>query len=410
MALKLLTEKEYEAALENFSKYYFMQTAEMAKLLIKRGNGIYYLGLEINGEIKALALAFYKKVFGGIRIEVNSGPLYTDYEYSKIFYKELINFAKKNSCIELVVKPDDNYSVHDSSGNLLSEENIKLLEDLKIIGYEHDGLKTGYGDGEIFWHYMKDLEGLTQDTLTSSFINKAKSLSKKVATFGIKLRTLSKNELHLFKEITESTSTRREYDDKPLEYYEMFYDAFGEKCEYVLASINFQEYLDNLNIEKIKLEDKIADIDAKLAQVPNSTKQNNLKKQYNEQLSFMNERVKEAQKFIEKYGKDDVSLSGALFVYGKDTTYYLFSGSRTEFNKFYAPVVVQEYSMRKAIDLGHTCYNFLGVLGIFDGSDGVLRYKQNYNGYIVRKAGVFRYYPNRFKYNAINFIKKVLRR
>ncbi|MBF0846773.1 peptidoglycan bridge formation glycyltransferase FemA/FemB family protein, partial [Streptococcus danieliae] len=137
MALKLLTEKEYEAALENFSKYYFMQTAEMAKLLIKRGNGIYYLGLEINGKIKALALAFYKKVFGGIRIEVNSGPLYTDYEYSKIFYKELINFAKKNSCIELVVKPDDNYSVHDSSGNLLSEENIKLLEDLKYRGLIH---------------------------------------------------------------------------------------------------------------------------------------------------------------------------------------------------------------------------------------------------------------------------------
>ena len=30
-------------------------------------------------------------------------------------------------------------------------------------------------------------------------------------------------------------------------------------------------------------------------------------------------------------------------------------------------------------------YNFLGITGVFDGSDGVLRFKQNFNGYIVRK-------------------------
>lgn len=36
MALKLLTEQEYERALDKFSKYYFMQTAEMAKLLKER--------------------------------------------------------------------------------------------------------------------------------------------------------------------------------------------------------------------------------------------------------------------------------------------------------------------------------------------------------------------------------------
>ncbi|WP_019773802.1 peptidoglycan bridge formation glycyltransferase FemA/FemB family protein, partial [Streptococcus sobrinus] len=53
---------------------------------------------------------------------------------------------------------------------------------------------------------------------------------------------------------------------------------------------------------------------------------------------------------------------------------------------------------------------FLGIEGIFDGSDGVLRFKQNFNGYITRKMGTFRYYPSPLKFKALKTIKKVLGR
>ena len=49
-------------------------------------------------------------------------------------------------------------------------------------------------------------------------------------------------------------------------------------------------------------------------------------------------------------------------------------------------------------------------MGIFDGSDGVLRFKQNFNGYNVRKMGTFRYYPQPLKYKAIQGVKKLLGR
>ena len=55
-------------------------------------------------------------------------------------------------------------------------------------------------------------------------------------------------------------------------------------------------------------------------------------------------------------------------------------------------------------------YNFLGITGVFDGSDGVLRFKQNFNGYIVRKMGTFRYYPQLLKYKLIQGLKKLLKR
>jgi len=40
------------------------------------------------------------------------------------------------------------------------------------------------------------------------------------------VRRLERDELHIFKEITASTSERREYVDKTLDYYEAFYDKF----------------------------------------------------------------------------------------------------------------------------------------------------------------------------------------
>jgi len=103
-------------------------------------------------------------------------------------------------------------------------------------------------------------------------------------------------------------------------------------------------------------------------------------------------------------------MCGSLFIYTKQEAVYLFSGSYTEFNKFYAPAVLQEYVMQEAIKRGIACYNFLGIQGIFDGSDGVLRFKQNFNGHIVRKMGTFRYYPKPLRYKTIQGLKKVLGR
>ena len=45
-------------------------------------------------------------------------------------------------------------------------------------------------------------------------------------------------ELSIFKEITSATSDRREYSDKSLDYYQDFYDAFGDEYEKILQEMN----------------------------------------------------------------------------------------------------------------------------------------------------------------------------
>ena len=106
----------------------------------------------------------------------------------------------------------------------------------------------------------------------------------------------------------------------------------------------------------------------------------------------------------------NVALACALIIYTNTEATYLFGGSYAEYQKFSAPFLLQYHAMKQTMQRNIHQYNFLGIQGIFDGSDGVLRFKQNFNGYIVRKAGTFRYHPSPLKYKAIQLFKKIVGR
>ncbi|SFB91546.1 aminoacyltransferase [Streptococcus equinus] len=410
MTLKILSREDYEKLDTRFKERSFMQSVQMADLLEKRGFDITFLGLEADGAIQVAGVLYSMPMTGGLHMEINSGPASTSTAYLSEFYKELKRYAKENGAFELIVKPYDTYQSFDSHGNPNDDEKPELISCLTDLGYSYDGLQTGYPGGEPDWHYVKNLSGLTPETLRKSFSKKGRPLVNKTNSFGIKVRKLNRDELYIFKEITASTSERREYTDKSLDYYEAFYDSFGDKCEFMIASINFQDYLKNVQAGHDKIAAELAVLNQKIADGVNSAKVNKQKAQLDKQIATFDVRLKEAKALIEKHGSEDVVLAGSLFVYTPQEAVYLFSGSYTEFNKFYAPVALQEHVMTEALKRGINFYTFLGIQGIFDGSDGVLRFKQNFNGYIVRKMGTFRYYPRPLLHKVVALIKKILRR
>ena len=406
MTLTVLTKEEFQNYSEKVTHRSFVQSVQMGDLMEKRGAKVVYLSLKNEEEIQVAAMIFSLPMFGGLYMELYSGPIYTEKSALERFYNDLKVYAKQQNVLELQVKPYDIYQTFDSDGNATSDEEQGLITTLTALGYHFDGLKSDFAD----WLYYKDLSGLTDKTLLNSFSKKGKPLVKKAETFGIQLKKLKREELSIFKDITRSTSERREYSDKSLEYYEKFYDAFGNQAEFLIATLNFSEYLSKLESEQAKLEGILDKLRLDLSKNPHSEKKQNQLREYSSQFETFEVRKAEARDLIEKYGDKDVVLAGSLFVYMPQETTYLFSGSYTEFNKFYAPAVLQKYVMIESIKRGIQKYNFLGIEGVFDGSDGVLRFKQNFNGYIVRKAGTFRYYPKPLKFKAISLIKKLLRR
>ena len=390
MTLTTISKEEFTSFANTVSHRSFIQSVEMADLLEKRGNTVQFIAWKQEDQVQVAAILYSLPMTGGLHMEINSGPLYQEEAMLEPFYVALKDYAKENGAIELVIKPYDTYQTFDSDGNPTSEEQTHFMDTLKKLGYQHDGLTTGYPGGEPVWHYLKNVNGVDSKSLLKSF---NKNCSRNITTalnYDISIRNITREEIPQFKQIIEETGKRQGFEDKSLSYYYDLYDSFGPNAEFVVAEINSTAALAHLD-QKISLLNPSA-------------------KQYEQQLQKLEKQKNIVRETLAGKESETVPLACALIIYTPSEVTYLFGGSYTKYQKFSAAFLIQYHAMKRALQKGITLYNFLGIQGIFDGSDGVLRFKQNFNGYIVRKMGTFRYYPHPLKYKMISLIKKLLGR
>ena len=390
MTFKIISREDFYQHSLTTSNHSFLQSIEMADLLEKRGATIQYIGWEEQGTLAISAILYSLPMTGGLHYEINNGPIVTDARHLPDFYKALQDYVKENGSIEFVLKPYDHYQTFDSNGNPTEEEQKQLLHPLLDLGYQFDGLQVGYPGGEPVWHYLKDLTDFDAKSLLKSF---NKNCSRNITTalnYDISIRNISREEIPQFKQIIEETGKRQGFEDKSLDYYYDLYDTFGKNAEFLTAEIN--------------TADALAYLDQKISLLNPSSKQ------YEQQFQKLEKQKTLVRETLADETAETVPLACALIIYNPSEVTYLFGGSYTKYQKFSAAFLIQYHAMKRAIEKGITLYNFLGIQGIFDGSDGVLRFKQNFNGYIVRKMGTFRYYPNPLKFKALSLIKRLLGR
>ena len=390
MTFKIISREEFYQHSLTTSNHSFLQSIEMADLLQKRGATIQYIGWEEQGTLAISAILYSLPMTGGLHYEINSGPIVTDARYLPDFYKALQDYVKENGGIEFLLKPYDHYQVFDSNGNPTEEEQKQLLHSLLDLGYQFDGLQVGYPGGEPVWHYLKDLTDYDAKSLLKSF---NKNCSRNITTalnYDISIRNISRDEIPQFKKIIEETGKRQGFEDKSLDYYYDLYDTFKDNAEFLIAEIN--------------TADALAYLDQKISLLNPSSKQ------YEQQLQKLEKQKTIVRETLADETAETIPLACALIIYNPSEVTYLFGGSYTKYQKFSAAFLIQCHAMKRALEKGITLYNFLGIQGIFDGSDGVLRFKQNFNGYIVRKMGTFRYYPNPLKFKTLSLIKRILGR
>ena len=390
MTFNIISREEFYQHSLTTSNHSFLQSIEMADLLQKRGATIQYIGWEEQGTLAISAILYSLPMTGGLHYEINSGPIVTDARYLPDFYEALQDYVKENGGIEFILKPYDHYQVFDSNGNPTEEEQKQLLHSLLDLGYQFDGLQVGYPGGEPVWHYLKDLTDYDAKSLLKSF---NKNCSRNITTalnYDISIRNISRDEIPQFKKILEETGKRQGFEDKSLDYYYDLYDTFKDNAEFLIAEIN--------------TTDALAYLDQKISLLNPSSKQ------YEQQLQKLEKQKTIVRETLADETAETVPLACALIIYNPSEVTYLFGGSYTKYQKFSAAFLIQYHAMKRALEKGITLYNFLGIQGIFDGSDGVLRFKQNFNGYIVRKMGTFRYYPNPLKFKTLSLIKRILGR
>ena len=310
----------------------FFQTIEIAKLREKNGWTPYYFGVEEKGKIIAATMLVAKPAFLGKSVFYAPGGPLLDYENTKLvkfFFKNLKNYAKSHNGYVLHIEPYYEKIQRDRDGEAVKGgfNHQKSINTLKSLG-----ARPAPADNPIYL-FTLDLKNQTKDQLFKSFKQNTRNLISRAERKGVKVRELNREELPLFKKITESTSERRHFSDKTLDYYQTMYDLFAAK----------------------------------------------------NQVKFL---VAEAE---------NIPLAAAMFITYGDEVIYLFSGSDEKYMKEYnAQYLIQWHMIKYALDHKFKKYNFYGIQGLPDPSAkdyGIFRFKKGFttpeNGRVIELLGAY---------------------
>lgn len=236
----------------------------------------------------------------------------------------------------------------------------------------------------------------------------AKQYLKKNKLYGVTLRELSRDELPVFQTIIEDTAKRRHFLSKDLGYFEMAYDLFQDRVKFILAEVSFSKYIQVAETKLAKTTTDIAKLEKKRETADNQTRIDKQLSELRKQKMNHEKRIAHGKEMATEAGQDVVLVAAAMFIIMPQETDYLFSGSYEEYAEFYAPYQIQDYMIKMSQELGVKNYNFLGIDGVFDGSDGVLKFKTQFNGVAQQLVGTFDLPVNKLKFSLYKLIKKLM--
>lgn len=396
MKFQELKEKEFREFLNTQPLNDFIQAPEMEKIGKLSNWTSYYVGVKENDKILAATrLMARPSRFGKQNFYAPRGLIldYNNKELLSFFTRELKKFIKKRNGYILTIDPALIYQERDIDGKIVTDgiNNQSIIDSLISLGYHHLGFtKKMDVSTQVRFTFVLDLKDETEDSIFSNMKPNTRNLIRKAMKDGIEIRELSYDELDRFKKITKATGERRNFLDRDLNYYQTMYKIFHEKEEvhFLLASLNLENYLNQL---KTQLENEKEKINQLIIKNSNSKSSKMQIKNCEQLINSLDKKIASTTKMLEEDGKI-IDLSAAMFMtYGNEVV-YLFSGNIEKYMKFNAQYLIQWHMIKYALRNHFPRYNFYGISGIFDRNDpdyGVYEFKRGFNGHVEEYIGAF---------------------
>lgn len=370
--MKFITIKpeEFREFADKYPDKSFYQTPEIANLREKNGWTPYYFGVENGGKLLAASMIVAKPAFLGKSVYYAPGGLLVDYENKSLlefFTKNLRSYLRTHNGYILHIEPYYELIERDRHGEPVvgGFNHEDALNNLKQLGY----IRLSHSD-EPKYSFAMNLEGQTADQIFADMKRNTRNHIRKAEKQGVKIRELKREELDIFKQITESTSARRNFTDKPLTYYEDMYDLFHERGEVIFLIAEVSDVKNN---------------DCGPSTLRNGT------------------------------SNCRTPLSAAMFMLYGDEVIYLFSGSDEKYMKEYnAQYLIQWHMIKYALDHGFKRYNFYGIQGLPDKSSkdyGIYDFKKGFTsdktGRVIELLGAHELPVNNLFYQLHKLLKSI---
>ncbi len=411
MEIIKIKEQDFNDISKKFNNVTFHQTSNWAKLKSYTGWKPLYLGLK-DEDIKVCGLFLLKKMplLNSYIAYCPRGYLmnFEDIELLKQFNKLLIPYLKKENIFELIIDPYVLLNQRDIDGNIINNsfDNHYIVDTLKEIGYKHSGFNLNYENLQPRFLFRLNIKDKTIEEIVNGFKKEAKRRANKKDFFAIDVRELKEDEIEIFKDLMNKTSSRRGFVDRSLGYYKQMYKALSENkiLRYMVAEIDIDKC-------KVNAENEIAKIEKRVDKLRLHEEAN--KGRIKEELVTINSNkkiIEQLNKLEKERGKIVPLSSVCLMSYGKEAIMLLAGNDEEYLQHFNTSNIIVAELIKLCKKEGYDYYNFYGITGNFDPKNesyGLYAYKKQYGGEVVELIGQFEYIINPFMKKIYDLMLKV---
>lgn len=409
-----INEKEYEKFVASHKKGHFMQSYYWGEVMRNKNFTPHYVGIKKDNKLIATALLLEKKMFKKLSyFYVPRGFVmdYSDFKLLEFFTKKLIEYAKENNAIYIKIDPDIKRHTLDPDGNILEgEENSKLMDKLKELGYIHKGFNTEFVNEQPRFTFRLNLDDDFENIYANMHATTRKILNKK-NQYNLDLYIGNKDDIKDFYITMEETALRENLACNPIKYYERFYT--------ILNKHNMSDlYVVKANINKVK---KV--YQTRLDEIENSIKELKNKEFGNKQKT--ENKIKEYQNEMDKLNKDydlvkeikekEIVLSSIITVKYGNKVWTVHGGNTTLLRHLNSNYLLYYTIIKDAHENGFKMIDFFGTSGNPNPPKdnpiyGIHNFKKRLGGEYTEFIGEYDLVTNKLMYNLYNIIVPIRRK
>ena len=413
MKFDIITEEEFRNFATGHIQESFMQTVELGNLKKELGNVVYYVGVRNGKKIVAATLLLEEKTILNKKTFYAPRGFLIDYsnkELLNFFTDNIKKFIKKRKGFMLTLDPNVIYRVRTSEGEIIGDDKDKndiVVDNLKSLGYRHFGFNKYLEALQVRWEYRLELNR-PYETIKKEFSKSTRKNIDACYKKGLLVRRGKIEDLPTMEEIFESTSKRKDFFFRTLDYYQKMYKYMKELMTIYIAYLEPNIYLENT---KVLLDEEIKNnkiISEKMNTSCVGQKLKTQKETSDKLIEKYRLEVAKAEKFKKEYpnGRD----VGVLLSMKSGNEYLtLSSGVLEEYKSFTPKYAMYDYHIKDAYDMGYQYVDFYGITGDFDKNNkyyGIYEFKKGFNGNVVELVGQFSLKITNF-YDVYNTMLKI---
>ncbi|BBD22281.1 aminoacyltransferase [Streptococcus constellatus] len=385
-----ISAQEHDDFVKQSSQTNLLQSASWAKVKDNWDNE--RIGFYKNNQLVASASILIKPLpLSMTMLYIPRGPImdYQDQELLHFVLTSLKKFAKTKKALFIKFDPSL-FLVQNQSGEERQDnpKTLDLINNLQKAGAIWLG-RTELLDETIQPRFQANIykDNFSEELLSKSTRQAIRTARNK----GIQVQFGGSELLDDFSALMKKTENRKSIHLRGQDYYQKLLDTYPEQSYITLASINLNERLENLQVQKSKAEKEASKFTEKTkpGKIENNKQE---QKRLQEEMDFLAEKMTQ--------GVTTVPLSGTLVLEYGTTSENIYAGMDEEYRR-YQPALLTWYETAKhAFERGADWQNMGGVENDLNG--GLYHFKSKFNPTIEEYVGEFNL-PTNPLYHLSNF-------